>query len=76
MSCRTCKFLDVQPDKSGRFIARKHKVYPCTVVVEQPKLPACMTKTYDYRWPLRRNHMQPDDGEGCPFYQQRGRLTP
>ena len=70
-SCRTCKFLGVKADAKGRYIARKHQVYPCDVDVQQPKLPACMTKAYGFKWPLNRSYMQADEGADCPLYESR-----
>jgi hypothetical protein len=70
-SCRTCIFLNVPPNAAGKIVARKHSVYPCTAAVEQPMLPACMTKVYGFRWPISRSHMGPDEGQECYFYKAR-----
>jgi hypothetical protein len=61
----------VKPDAKGRYVARKHNVYPCTVYITQPKLPASMTKSYGFKWPLGRSRMQPDEGRDCPFHEAR-----
>lgn len=75
-TCRTCKFLGVEPDTKGRFIARRHRVYPCLVEVDQPTLPASMTKSYGFKWPLPRSYMEPDDGIDCQMHQTRSKDAP
>ena len=67
MTCRDCRFLDVRPDAAGRRVLRKDHMFPCTVPVPEPDVPACM-KYGD--WPPRRSHMGRDDGADCKFYDQ------
>lgn len=73
MTCRTCRHLAVLPNKAGAIVPRSSNVYRCTVEVPPPILPACLTPrgTTD---PYRR-WMQPDDGEDCAFYLNRGKPT-
>lgn len=68
MSCRTCKWLRVPPDKSGRRIPRKDKCYLCEAPLPEPVLPVSITGAYDWKWPPSRRFMQPADGEGCPLF--------
>lgn len=46
MTCKTCKWLDVKPDKAGRVVVRKDSVYPCVVKFPTPKLPDSITRAY------------------------------
>ena len=69
MTCRTCKFLEVPPDKDGRRRPMKHSVYECVVEVSKPVLPSSMITYYSFKWPLHRKCMEPDDGKDCPCWQ-------
>ncbi len=71
MTCRTCKHLDVAPDKNGKIVPRKSSAYKCTVTVEMPKLPDCMTEGHRFNWPFPRSYMVPDWGKECPFHEVR-----
>jgi hypothetical protein len=68
MSCRTCKWLRVAPDKAGRRIPRKDKCYFCEAPLPEPALPLSVTTYHGWRWPPPRNFMSPDDGEDCPVF--------
>jgi len=76
MTCRTCKWLDVHPDKDGRVRIRK-LYYECLAPVpECPPLPYCITLSHygqwtNFRWPPYRSRVMPDRGAGCPLWQAR-----
>ncbi len=67
MTCRTCKWLNVEPNKAGRRVARKDITYPCTVPIEKPRLPDSV-RQYARHWPPPRSYMGPNDGQDCPCY--------
>jgi len=75
MSCRTCKYLDVAPDKLGRIVPRKDKTYRCLAPdPEMPTMPDSITETYGFRWfegQRSRTYMTPDAGENCPCHEPR-----
>lgn len=72
-SCRTCKYLDVEPNKAGRIVARKGSGYRCLAPdAPLPVLPDSITKGYGFCWPLRsRRYMLPDEGTECPVWEAR-----
>ena len=71
-SCRTCKFLDVRPDKAGRLIARKGFTYRCVCVPPEPAVPDSWKQAgVHWAWPPWASRMEPDDGENCQTYQPR-----
>lgn len=51
MSCKTCKWLEVEPNKAGKRVVRKDRVYQCGVPIERPRLPTSVLKAYGFRWP-------------------------
>lgn len=71
-SCKTCKWLDVPPDELGKVEVKEDCFYSCSFPDPMlPKLPDSITKSYDWRWPVRkarRAHMEGKDGENCPTY--------
>lgn len=68
MRCRTCKFLNVAPNKAGRIVPQPRKMYECLYVIPKPTdIPACIRLD----WPPNRSWMAPDSGEGCPCWKQR-----
>jgi hypothetical protein len=72
MTCKTCKWLRVQPDARGRIVVRKGSVHPCEAPTPDVSLPASITKHYGWRWPpVTRSWMGPEEGEGCPAHQKR-----
>lgn len=73
MTCKTCKYLDVQPDKSGRIVVRD-TAYRCVVPIpKMPVLPDCITKQYGYTdITVRRDRwMVPVQGANCPLHEPR-----
>jgi hypothetical protein len=68
MTCRTCKHLDVALSRNGRRVPLTGRVYPCEAPVEIPTLPASVTKSYAWRWPVEKQMMSPEDGVGCPSH--------
>jgi hypothetical protein len=71
MTCRTCQFLLVEPDRAGRIKPRAKNAYKCIAHVPMPTLPVSVTKHYDFKWPPARSYMSPDDGNDCPLYKSR-----
>lgn len=75
MTCKTCKWLDVPPDKRGRIVVRD-TAYKCIVPLpEMPVLPDCVTKQYGYTDFLARRDrwMIPKQGGTCPLHEARGK---
>ena len=69
MTCRTCKFLGVEPNAFGKIIVRSANAYRClSPVPDIPNLPTSMTKCYDFRWPPSRTYVIPSEGINCPIY--------
>jgi hypothetical protein len=71
-SCRSCKFLDVMPDKSGKRVPRAVNAYSCLAAaqpVADMHFPDSITRAYGFRWPPSKTHMQPDQGVDCPAYE-------
>jgi hypothetical protein len=72
VTCRTCKYLDVAPDKSGRIVPRKGNSYRCLAPHPTlPPLPDCITRRYDFQPFFVRSWMSPPDGGECPVYEAR-----
>lgn len=69
MTCRSCIWLKVAPDKAGRRAPRKDKSYLCEAPVPDVVMPLSITRRYDWRWPPSRNYMAPDEGAGCPTFK-------
>ena len=71
-NCKTCAHLRVPPNAAGRIVVHRANVYPCTVPIPRPPLPACVTDCYAFNWPPPfRRPMNGDDGEGCPSWAPR-----
>lgn len=71
MSCRTCKWLDVPPDKSGRIVVREGWGYPCVAPIEMPRWPACVTNRHGFHWPKSGSTTIAEWGENCPLFEPR-----
>ena len=70
MSCKTCKFLVVEPNKAGHRVVRSDSAYRCSCPDPAlPKLPACMTSAYGFYWPPRRAWVFASCGKDCPMYE-------
>lgn len=69
MTCRTCRYLDVKPDRSGRRVPRKNYAYRCTVPLPEVKWPASVTTYVGFREP-HKTMMDLDEGEDCPLYEE------
>jgi hypothetical protein len=67
-SCRTCRFLLVEPDKDGRRVPRASKAYRCDAPIPNVSLPASVP-SWEFKWPPRKRWMEPDDGEACPAFE-------
>lgn len=66
-SCRTCRFLAVEPDRDGVIRPRAAKMYPCTVEIPAQALPASVRRYV----PPKPGYMEPKDGVGCLFWKSR-----
>lgn len=78
MTCKTCKWLNVPPDKRGRIVVRDTG-YRCIVPLPvMPALPDSITKRYGYRdvTLARENFMLPTQGATCPLHELRTKPTP
>ena len=74
MSCRTCVHLDVLPNKAGKIVPRKGRMYPCRAPIPDLKslgLPQSVTGAYRFQWPPHTVRMEPDDDQNCPTYSPR-----
>jgi hypothetical protein len=73
MSCKTCKYFDVPPDKDGKARIRKGNAYRCTAPMpECPPLPVCVSlEPWGFKWPPAKSWVTPDMGTDCPVYEQR-----
>lgn len=67
MTCKTCKFLEVEPGK--RVTSRK--AYRCLAPVVLPALPISITESFGWHWPPPRSWVRSDDGADCPTYEAR-----
>lgn len=75
MTCRTCKHLNVAPDKAGRRRPIKTHAYRCLFPTpELPALPDSVIGMTDLRETLtkHRRYMEPGDGANCATYEQIG----
>lgn len=81
-TCRTCKWLNVPPDKNGKIVPRKGGYHRCTVQLPPPPpMPASIRVNTTERgggyglgnldWPTSAGYMGVDDGEGCTFHEPR-----
>lgn len=71
-TCKTCKWPDVEPNKTGRIAVYKRSVYRCILPDPGcPSLPDSILKYYDFKWPPKRTRMQGKDGETCTFHEPR-----
>lgn len=68
--CRTCRWLNVKPSKSGRRIVRKANGYACNVPLPEVVLPLCITDAFGFR-PLenQRGYVIPT-WTGCPLHEE------
>lgn len=68
MTCKTCEWLEVHPDKRGRRVVYAARVYPCVAPCAAPVAPVSITRYHGFKWPPPRMHMGPQDGADCPLY--------
>lgn len=69
MTCRTCKWLIVRPNRVGKRVPNKDKSYTCGYQPERPKLPSSIVGHYSFKWPPDRSYMTPNDGSDCQTYE-------
>lgn len=70
--CKTCKYLDVPPNKAGRIVPQKKYTYRCLAPEPpMPILPTSITSAYGFSWPPHRRFVRIDEGTECPVYEQR-----
>jgi hypothetical protein len=62
MACKTCKFLDVPPDRIGRIRPQKRYSYRCVAEIPAPVLPDSVTKAHGFKWPPERTWMAIEQG--------------
>lgn len=68
-SCRSCRWLDVPLNKSGKRVIRRGQLYPCIVpIAPLPPLPLSVLYNKPY-WPPTKSYMRPDEGLGCPLHE-------
>lgn len=70
-SCKTCKWLDVEPDSIGRIVVRNKNSYQCTVEIPKPPLPDCVLNYYHFKWPPYRVYVNSKNGENCQLFEKR-----
>lgn len=67
-SCKTCRWLDVSPDKRGRRIVRQAVSYECNFpIAPLPPLPE--SAFFKDRWPPARSWMEGQDGRSCATWE-------
>lgn len=66
MTCRNCCFLDVRPNAAGKIIPRKDNFYRCAVPMPEYDWPKSVLKPRPHQ-----RYMNPDEGEGCTFWEMR-----
>lgn len=71
MTCKTCKFLDVRPDKSGRRGVRKGFTYRCLWEMPELVLADSITRYVSFPPNFPRSHMGGEDGVNCPVQEPR-----
>ena len=68
--CGTCRWLNVELDKTGRRVVRKGKPYRCLFEVNWPPLPFAITTQYGFRLPVAiRQGISGSDGADCPTWE-------
>ena len=71
-TCRTCRFLNVAPDKAGRIRPQRDGAYQCIAPQpEMPPMPLSITNAYGFNWPPSRTYMLPDQDTECPVWEER-----
>lgn len=75
MTCKTCKWLNVPPDKRGRIVVRDTGYRCAAPIPERPALPVCITRSYSFReWPATGDAWtSPKLGADCPLHEPRVR---
>ncbi len=68
-TCKTCRWLVVPPDKVGRHVVRKDRMYRCAAPLPEVELPLNVTKCFSFIWPLRRT-MVAGTWENCPCWEE------
>lgn len=72
MTCGKCRLLRVAPDADGKVRIRKSRAYLCTAKIENLRLPKSVR---DYRPPVP-SWMEPTQGEGCSYFEERSSALP
>ena len=67
--CKTCKWLEVEPTKTGRRVVYRNNAYKCSFEVEQPELPFSITNAYRFQWPLQKSWIAGDTVSDCPCWE-------
>ena len=70
MTCRTCKFLDVLPDKDGKRRVRQNNAYRCLVPLPEVAWPDSVLEAYGSHLPTK-TFMSPDRGKNCQTHEER-----
>lgn len=68
MTCRTCKFLLIGPDKDGKRRARWDRFYQCRAPV--PDVQHLMPHSVRALTPMKRV-VAPDEGDYCNAWEKR-----
>ena len=71
MTCKQCRWLDVEPDTAGRRVVRAANAYRCICPdPAKPILPASVYASYrGFMWPPDRSFMTGSMGEDCPCFE-------
>lgn len=69
--CRSCRYLEVPPNKTGRVVPRKDQAYRCSVPLPQYRFPASVTTRHGFDGSLPKRRMDPEEGQDCPFWELR-----
>lgn len=72
MSCKTCKWLKVEPNKGGKRVVRKDKAYQCGVPIERPHFPTSVLRVYNFTWPPHKTWLTAEmRDEVCLLWEER-----
>lgn len=72
MTCRTCKYLDVAPNKAGRIVPLRLYTYHCNAIIPPWRdIALAATVPSSGIGDIQKVRMRPDDGAGCPAYASR-----
>ena len=75
MTCRTCKWLEVEYDHdTGKISYGITSKFVCGAPTPLlPALPDSITNSVEWYWPVFRKWMDMSDGKNCPTFKRKAR---